>query len=460
MSLISDKNLTMNTNTPSTSGAHFPFWLENVSFPTTDSLKSDIDTDVLIIGGGIAGLTTAYFLTKSGRKVTVIESRELAGGESGRTTAHLTAGLDDRYYYLRNIFGEEATKLAAESHSWAVSAIESIAQTEGIDCHFRRVSGYLFLHPSDKPDSLHKEFEASQAAGINTILRDEVPGFKESLQSLEFPEQGQFHIGRYLSGVANAVLKNGGQIFTNTHADDIDKTGANANGFKINAQHIVVATNTPVNNIVTMHTKQHPYRTYVIGAKIRKGTLPYALWWDTGDMDSKWTMEPYHYVRLEPMDDEFDLLIAGGEDHKTGQADAEEIPETERYARLEAWARQYFPVMGVVSYRWSGQCMEPVDSLGYMGKNPGDDNIYIITGDSGNGMTHTTIGAKIIHDLISGIDNPWASLYDPSRVTVRTADDFVSEGANMAKQYLDWVLPGDLKSADDLQAGQESGVPR
>lgn len=207
-----------------------------------------------------------------------------------------------------------------------------------------------------------------------------------------------------------------------------------------------------------MHTKQHAYRTYVIAGKIPKGQLPYALWWDTGDQKSKWVSQPYHYVRLENYDDKYDLLISGGEDHKTGQADEDGISATERYDRLEAWTRDYFPMLeDDLTYRWSGQVMEPVDSLGFMGKNPGDKNIYIITGDSGNGMTHATIGATIICDSIMGIKNKYEDLYNPSRITLKIAVDFAKEIGNMASQYVDWVTTSDLKNTADLPAG-EGGV--
>ena len=439
-----------------TSGTNISFWIDSTPMRTGVKLDRDINTDVLVIGGGIAGLTTAYLLLKTGKKVTLVEDGFLASGESGRTTAHLTAALDDRYYFIENVFGQSAAALAAESHTSAIAEIGRIVQSEQIDCHFKKVSGYLFLDPTDKPSHLEKEFDATQRAGLNTQFLESVPAMAggEQMKCVEFVGQAQFHITKYLNGLADAILSLGGNIFTQTRAEEISSKGAKANGFEIKAQHIVVATNTPVNDWVTMHTKQHPYRTYVIGGKIKKGSLPYALWWDTGNADSKWVSQPYHYVRLESYDENYDLLISGGEDHKTGQAESEDIPEEQRYERLEQWTRAHFPEMEDVVYRWSGQVMEPVDSLGYMGKNPGDDNIYIITGDSGNGMTHTTIGAMIIRDLIIGEKNRWADLYDPSRITFKTADDFVMETANMAAQYLDWVTPADLKDAESLQPGQ------
>lgn len=446
------KSIELN-NTNLTSGENLSYWIDGNNQISYKKLNEDLETEVLIIGGGIAGLTTAYLLLKSGKKVVLIEDGFIGSGESGRTTAHLSCALDDRYYYLEDIFDTHTTRLAAESHKSAIDLIEKIITQESIDCNFKRVDGYLFLDPSDTMESLEKELKATQAAGIETTRVEAVPGISISKPGLKFPNQAQFHIMKYLVGISQAVTRMGGKIFTETRGEAIDSYGAKGNGYTLKAAHVVVATNTPINDIVTMHTKQAAYRSYVIAAKIAKGTLPYTLWWDSGNMDSKWVSQPYHYVRLEPLDNDFDLLISGGEDHKTGQADEEHITEQDRYINLEKWTRVHFPAIKEVSYRWSGQVMEPVDSLGFMGRNPGDDNIYIITGDSGNGMTHTTIGALIITDIINGVSNPFEKIYSPSRITLNTTKDFVKETANMASQYLDWLSPGDVSETSKLLPG-------
>lgn len=186
------------------------------------------------------------------------------------------------------------------------------------------IPGYLFLHPTDTIESLQNEHTATLNVGIKTELLNEVPGIPyEKGPCLKFPSQGQFHPMKYLQGLCKSILLNGGQIYTESHAGKIDGNYIEINNFKIKANQIVVATNTPINNLFTIHTKQFPYRTYVISQKIPKGRLPYALWWDTGDQHSEWITHPYHYVRLQHFDDNYDLLICGGEDHKTGQPERE-----------------------------------------------------------------------------------------------------------------------------------------
>jgi glycine/D-amino acid oxidase-like deaminating enzyme/nitrite reductase/ring-hydroxylating ferredoxin subunit len=440
-----------------TSGEDLSFWIDSVKPLEYPTLSQDMHAEVLIVGGGISGLTTAYCLLKSGRKIVLVEDGYIGSGETGRTTAHITAALDDGYYEIEKVFGKEGAARAAESHTLAINLVEQIVGEHNIDCDFKRVDGYLFLHPSDKLKSLRQEFEATQNAGLSTVWVEEMPVITQAPgPAIKFPKQAQFHILKYLQGLARAVEGMGGKIFTRSRAVDINKKGATCNGYKITAESIVVATNTPVNDFFTMHTKQFPYRTYVVGLRVPKGNIEYNLWWDTGDMDSTWVTMPYHYVRLNPLNDEYDLLISGGEDHKTGQADKEKISEEERYDRLETWTRDHFPMVEDVVYRWSGQVMEPVDYMAFIGRNPGDENVYIITGDSGNGMTHGTLGGMLITDLINGISNEWEEIYSPKRIPVKTPGTFITEMFNTVGQYGDYITKADIKGLDEL--GADSGA--
>ncbi len=453
--MIMNKNISPDgTSGNFSSGENISYWLDSVHPMETIALNQDMETDVLVIGGGIAGLTTAYMLAKAGRMVMLVEDGLIGSGESGRTTAHLTCALDDHYQHIEKAFGEDGSKLAAQSHQAAIDRIEEIVKTEHIACNFERLNGYLFLFPGQNKQYLVDELEAVKRAGIMGQWMDEIPGMSAAAgPCIAYPMQAQFHIMRYLHELAHVIQNIGGKIYTKTRATAIDRHGAKCNGFTVKAQHIVVATNSPVNDLVTMHTKQFPYRTYVVAAKIPKDSLPHALWWDTGDQDSKWITAPYHYVRVQPFSHEHDLLIAGGEDHKTGRADEEKIPEERRYEALINWVKVYFPQAGEIMYNWSGQVMEPIDYMGFIGRNPGNENIYIITGDSGNGMTNGTLGGMIISDLIQGIENPWTDLYSPKRKPLKEFGTYLSEVMDMAAQYADYFTEADIKSLDELQPG-------
>ncbi|MCA1564230.1 MAG: FAD-dependent oxidoreductase [Acidobacteria bacterium] len=439
-------------------------WMRTADMPEQTPLTADAQADVVIVGAGIAGLTTAYLLTKEGKRVVVLDDGPLAGGETCRTTAHLVNALDERYYEIERLHGERGARLAAESHTAAVDQIESIVGAEGIDCDFTRLDGYLFVPPGDDPAQLGDELRAAHRAGLTEVEHVErapVESF-DTGPALRFPRQAQFHILKYLRGLAEAVRRGGGEIYTRTHATKIE-SGAEARvetagGATVRAGAIVVATNSPVNDLVAIHTKQAPYRTFVVGGRVPRGSVPQILLWDTPD--------PYHYVRTQRVEGEggeggedggYDVLIVGGEDHKTGQADDAE----ERFRRLEEWTRERFPQVESFEFRWSGQVMEPVDGLAFIGRNPLDsDNLYIATGDSGNGMTHGTIAGMLLTDLISGRENKWAELYDPSRKTLSAIRDFAQENLNVAAQYTDLLTPGEVSDASEIEAGEGAIIRR
>ncbi len=454
----------MNLNTPNdnpqddevTAGKHISYWTDSVSPDNYSPLKENFETDVVIVGGGLAGVSTAYCLARSGKKVVLVEDGNIGSGETGRTTAHLVTALDDRYYDLQKIFGEEKTRLIAESHRSAIDFVEEVVKTEAIDCGFERVNGFLFLHPSDKPDSLDKELEAAINAGVQIELINEIPGLTEVKSGLRFLNQGQFHPLKFTDGVCKAIIRMGGKIYTGTHAAEISEQGiVTSDGFTVNAKHVVVATNSPVNNLFVTFGKQYAYRTYVIGALVAKGKLPKALWWDTGDFDSDPQVPPYHYIRVHPYNDQFDLLIAGGEDHPTGDISKTGVSEQNRYKLVENWTRRHFPI-GEIIYRWSGQVMEPMDGVAFIGRNPHDkENIYIITGDSGNGMTHCTFAGLLITDLINGVENKFEKLYDPGRFSFSQIGSYLKHSIKDKISFLG-QLPNfnDTSELDNLKNGE------
>lgn len=430
------------------SGQHLSVWMTTAVVPDQPPLTADTQAEICIIGAGIAGLTTAYLLAREGKSVIVIDDGRIGGGMTERTTAHLVNALDDRFFELERLHGEQGARLAAESHSAAIDLIESISSQEGIKCDFERLNGYLFVPLGEATEILERELKATHRAGLTeTELVERAPlASFDTGRCLRFPRQAQFHPLKYLTGLALAIVREGGHLYTGTHASKIEG-GATARvetsgGFVITADAVVVATNTPVNDLVAIHTKQAPYLTYVIAARVPLGALTRALYWDTPD--------PYHYVRLQTVEDH-DLLIVGGEDHKTGQEEDGE----ERYARLEAWAREQFPMMERIEFRWSGQVMEPVDGLAFIGQNPLDaKNVFIATGDSGNGMTHGTIAGMLLKDLILGRKNEWATLYDPSRKTLRAAAEFAKENLNVVAQYADWATGGEVNSPEEIAPGE------
>jgi glycine/D-amino acid oxidase-like deaminating enzyme/nitrite reductase/ring-hydroxylating ferredoxin subunit len=409
-----------------------------------DRLEKSTTCDVCVIGAGLAGLSVAYMLLKEGKTVVVVDARDVGSGQTSRTTAHLSFALDDRYSELERLFGEEGAHRAAESHRAAIDSIEKIVATEGIDCEFERVDGFLILAPGQDRGLLDRELAAARRAGladVEIVGRAPIQDF-ETGPTLRFARQAQFHPTKYLLALARIVEDNGGRIFGNTKAEKISgglpAKVETARGPRVTAESVVVATNVPANDRVTIDAKQAAYRSYVVALTVPRDSVTRALYWDMAD--------PYHYVRVT-CGSEAELLIVGGEDHKTGQAhDAER-----RFSALQTWARERWPRAGALEYRWSGQVVEPADSLAFIGRNPGDhNNIYIATGDSGHGLTHATIAGILLTDLIMGRESRWTKLYDPSRMTPKGGVDFLKEATNYVAQYRDWVTPGETDDASNI----------
>ena len=433
--------------------SHHSLWVNTANPARSEPLHENARADVCVVGAGIAGMTTAYLLAREGRSVIVLDDGCVGCGQTGVTTAHLSYEIDNLYKEIVRLHGREGARLAYHSHRSAIDRIEAIVQLEDIDCDFRRVSGYLFPAEGHGAKEIDEELDAARIAGAVVQRLDAAPvrGFYSGA-CLHFPRQAQIHPLKYLNGVASAFGRLGGRLHTGTRVSSVVSgkplVVQTTEGREVTADAAVIATNVPFNDRLAIHTKQAPYHTYVIAARTAAGAITHALYWDTDD--------PYHYARLHTVTnaqlggdnpEPVDILIVGGEDHKAGQAqDAER-----RFADLESWMRGKFPAAREIEFRWSGQVMESQDGLAFIGRNPLDeDNVYVVTGDSGQGMTHGTIAGILLTDLIAGRANPWTDLYDPSRIRSGAATEFVKENLNVAAQYASWLTGGEVSSVDQI----------
>lgn len=424
-------------------------WMEHAAEISSAALTADQQTDVVVIGSGIAGLSIAYELGRLGQTVIVLDRGNIGRGMTARTTAHLASELDDYYYKLLDMRGLDETCSYYESQAAAISRVEAIQKEEGIDCDFRRLNGYLFPVVGSDLEILEKELEACHRIGFTGVAWADRDRLDTALggRCLRFPEQARFHPLKYVQGLARCIMRDRGRLFAHTAVVSVEEEGEGVvvktgGGNVVRARSAIVATNSPINDLVAIHTKQAPYRTYAIAGRISRGSVEDALYWDM--------LDPYHYVRLQPGEGEHDWLIVGGEDHKTGQAN----DQIERIANLGAWARRRFPEMAEPEFSWSGQVLEPVDYAAYMGRNPGNKRIFVMTGDSGQGFTNGVAGSLILRDLVLGRDNDWVDAYAPNRLSASAIGEYVSENATMPASLAEHLTAGEVSSADELKPGE------
>ena len=417
-------------------------WVETAAQPEFSALKGNLEVDVAIVGGGITGLTAGILLQRAGKRVAIIDNLLVATGESGYTTAHLTQVLDVRYHKLISDFGEDKARLAAISSAAAISQIEKLIQDYRIACDFTRLPGYLYSENGfDSPD-LSNEIEALQTVLVSAELIDEAPLPFKTTRAIRVDGQAQFHPRQYMLSIAEQFLYLGGKVFERTRAIDVadgtpclvkTETGT------ITASDVIISANVSVTNWLFLNTKIAAYRSYALSAKLHT-PIPPGLYWDT--------LDPYHYVRSYHSETDGDFLLAGGEDHKTG---ANAHTET-CFKNLEQYTRQHFDIEDI-SYFWSGQIIKPLDGLPYIGLNSLSKHVYVSTGYSGNGMTFGTLGGMILSDLVLGKSNPWASLYEATRLhPIASIGNFLSENIGIPAHFI-----GDRLSAGGPRFTSEIG---
>ena len=426
------------------------YWIDSAPLPRFPKLDRTIDVDVVVIGGGMMGITTAYLLKQAGRSVALLERDRLARVDTGNTTAHLTAVTDLSREETVKTFGREAAKAVWDAGAAAIDQIVNNIRAEDIACEFRWVPGYLHVPvetPAEKEsEHLQREAKVARELGIEAGFLPSIPPF--NVPGVKFPNQALFHPRKYLSALAQKIPGHGSHVFESTEAGEVQKQplGVKAGEHVIHCAYVVLATHNPLMGAAGLvgatlfQSKLALYTSYAVGAKVPKGKLPEASFWDTGD--------PYNYLRVDKHR-EFDYAILGGEDHKTGQE-----PETsERFRRLEQRLLRMVPE-AQLDHQWSGQVIDTNDGLPLIGELV--ENQFGATGFAGNGMTFGTLGAMMARDAVLKRKNPWSELFDPGRKKLLGgAWTYLKENKDYPYYMLrDWLGGTEGKSLRVLKKGQ------
>lgn len=428
-------------------------WFQTASIPGASPLVADVETEVAVIGAGVAGLNAALRLAESGKRVVILEARAIGLGETGHTTSHLTTAIDGGWIEIRKHFGEDDAKEIARYARRGVDLIMKQIETLQFDANRNSLDAWIVSETGEDLDDLREEADASNAVGISASFEQKTP-WKQAHGGIRYPEQGRIQPVAYLQGLREQFETRGGVIYEGARVEEVVDGEPCviriAGGRTVHARQVIVAANVPFNDRFTMHTKLWAWRSYAVALRIDPAVMEDALIFDTAD--------PYHYVRLAKWK-EGHVVVVGGEDHRTG---TDEEPQ-DRWTALEEWTRQRLTVGERVA-EWSGQIIETPDGAPYVGKNPGDQNVWIATGWIGQGMTWGAAGGELIARLILGEEDPLQRIFDPSRMApVGELTRYVKRNLEFPKHIVtDRIISADIESEslDQVRPGQGKIVAR
>jgi len=424
---------------------------ENAYQPVNSA--TNITYDVIIIGGGITGVSLAHQLQSKGKQCLLLEAKTLCFGTTGGTTAHLNTMLDTPYTAIIKKFGEEKAIKVAEATKDAIALVKENIASYNIDCGYEDASAFLFSQNQSQTEELDEIYKACNKVHLNVAYSNTIPVPVPFEKAIEVTGQAKFNPVQYVYALAAAFEKKGGVIIEHCrvleHTQRRDETTSTeilsvetSTDQTFYCKTLVFATHIPT-GVNILHLRCAPYRSYAMAVKLADDIYPNDLAYDMYD--------PYHYYRTQKVNNEL-YLIVGGEDHKT----AHESNTLKCFMQLESHIRKHFHV-AEITHKWSSQYYEPADGLPYIGDMPGDNaNVYVATGYSGNGITYSHVAAIVLSDIILNGSSRYGDLFAPSRVKpIAGFKNFVKENADVVKNLIGkWFSSAEMESLSNLAKGQ------
>ena len=420
-------------------------WLGAAAPTAYPALEEDLDVDVAVIGGGIAGMSAALALKRDGARVAVLERGIVCGGATGFTTAKVTALQATKLSEIHRLHGTEGAAAYAAASLAAVERVDETVREERIECGWERADAFTYAAGEDQVDAVTQEAHVALAAGLDVRLTTAVPLPFAVAQAVCLPGQGQLDPVRYVRGLAAAVDGDAARVFESTAVAGVQEGSPcrvrTQDGATITARDVIVATNYPLLDRGLFFARMEAARSYLVAARVRG---------DATDGMLITAGEPSRSLRSY-RDGEDTWLLVGGEGHLTGSEEA----RPERFEVLERFAREHFDVIDV-PYRWSTQDGMPTDKLPYIGPYTlASSHLFVACGFQKWGMTGATIAAGLLADLIAQRKNPYAAVFDPNRATVRSAPAVAKLQLWVARHFVgDRLSPAQAASARDVPRGE------
>jgi glycine/D-amino acid oxidase-like deaminating enzyme/nitrite reductase/ring-hydroxylating ferredoxin subunit len=420
-------------------------WLDTSSRATYRPLAGDTRTEVAVVGAGIAGLSTALLLAEAGRDVTVVEMDRIGAGATGYTTAKVSSQHGLIYAQLASKLGEEKARAYGQANEAALALIARWVEERSIECGWRRRPSFAYVLSDDERDGVEEEAEVAARLGLPARLADDTPLPYPVAAAVRFEDQAEFDAYLYVAALARAFVAAGGTIAEQTRATGLSEGSPQrleTDRGTLEADHVVVASHYPFLDRALVFPRAAAQRSYSIAVRI-EGEAPEGMFISAEG--------PTRSIRAAPRDDG-ELLLVGGDGHKVGQ----DGPTAQRYANLEAFAREHWDVASV-DYRWSTQDAVPADKVPLIGRlTPFSSGAWMATGFAKWGMTNGTAAAMVLADAIAGEESPWAELFDPSRLRPRASvPSLVKENANVGLHFVgDRLRQLRPRSLDDLAPGE------
>lgn len=405
---------------------HESVWLAGLDTQSRPALSGAIAADVVVVGGGVAGATTAFMLQQAGFDVVLLEAGRIGHGSTGNSTGKVSSLHGLLYQTLVERHGADLAQQYADANQHAIAAVEELAAMMEMDCNFARVPAFVYTTSASEIDRIHAEHEAAKSLGLPSSVTTETDLPFDVELALRFDDQARIDVGPYMMGLAQLFEAAGGKIFEHSRAIDLDETlkdvtVTTASG-SVTADRAVVATLIPVFDRGMYFGRMKPSRAYGVAARLASGGLE-GVHINAGS--------PTRSTR--PWEDGAGGgIVVVGEGHGTG----DDFATPGRWGELERWAREHFDVASF-EFRWSAQDYTSVDDLPYVGRSTLSKRVYVATGFRKWGLSNGTAGAKILTDLLSERGSLWLDAFDATRVgDLDSIKPLTKNTANVAKHFV------------------------